>query len=68
MAPPTVHHVIFCSCPLALSLLLFSFISSYLRPAVTGQCTKRVIVYVAISYSLYIRYIFIFLSSLYTPQ
>lgn len=24
MTPPTTHHVVFCSCPLTLSLLLFS--------------------------------------------
>ena len=38
----------------ALILLLFPFTSGYLRPAVTRQCTKRVIVNVLILYSLYI--------------
>ena len=52
IAPPTAHHVIFCSCPLALFLLLFTFNSSCLHPAVTRQCTKRVIVDVVISYPL----------------
>ena len=52
MALRTAHDVIFCSCPLALSLLLFTFTFGCLRPAVTRQCTKRVIVDVVISYPL----------------
>ncbi len=51
MAPPTAHHVIFCAYPLALSPSLFAFTSSCLRPAVTRQRTKRVIIDVIISYS-----------------
>jgi len=54
MAPPTTHHVVFCSCPLALSLLLFPFTPNCLRPAATHLCTKCDIVYVVISYPLYI--------------
>jgi len=54
MAPPTAHHVIFCSCPLALSLLLFPFTSNCLRPVATHLCTKYAIVYVVISYPLHI--------------
>lgn len=66
MALPTAHHVIFCSYPLALFLLLFTFNSNCLSPAVTRQCTKRVIVDVVIPYPLCIS-LSLFLSSLYTP-
>ncbi len=54
LAPPTAHHVIFCSYPLALSLLLFLSTSDCLRPAASHLCTQCAIVYVVVSYSLYI--------------
>jgi len=54
MAPPTTHYIVFCSYPLALSLLLFPFTPNYLRPIVTHLCTKYDIVYVIILYLLYI--------------
>ncbi len=45
MAPPTAHHVIFCSCPLALSLLLSPFTFNCLRVVATHLCSKYAIVY-----------------------
>ena len=54
MAPPTAHHGIFCSYPLSPSLLLFRFVSERLRPAANYLCIKCAIVYVVISYPLYI--------------
>lgn len=54
MAPSTAHHVIFCSCPLALSLLVFPLTSNCLRPVATHLCTKYAIVSVVISYPLHI--------------
>ncbi len=53
MAPPTAYHVIFCSCPLALFLLLFTFTSNCLWPAATRPYTRCATVYVVISYPLY---------------
>ena len=64
MAPWTAHDVIFCSCPPAFSLLLFTFTFGCLRPAVTRQYTKRVIVDVVISYPLCISLSFSFSLSL----
>lgn len=54
MAPPITDHVVFCSCPLALSLLLFPFTPNCLRPAASHLYIKCAIVYVFISYPLYI--------------
>ncbi len=54
LAPPTTHHVIFCSCSLTLSLLLFPFTPICLRPTATHLCTKYAIIYIVISYLLYL--------------
>jgi hypothetical protein len=54
MALSAAHHVVFCSCPLALSLLLFSFTSDCLRPLATHLCTIYAIMCVVISFLLYI--------------
>ena len=54
MAPSAAHHVVFCSCPLALSLLLFPFTSDCLRSVATHLCSIYAVVCVVISYLLYI--------------
>ena len=50
MALLTAYYILFYSYPFTLFLLLFTFNPSCLRPAVTRQYTKRVIIDVIILY------------------
>jgi len=66
MAPPTAHHVIFCSCPLALSLLSFPFTSDY--PTAYSNSSVYQIRHYVRGHLIYTIYHGLFLSSLYRSQ
>ncbi len=66
MAPPTAHHVIFCSYPLTLSLLSFPFTSDC--PAAYSIPSVYQMRHYIRGHLIYAIYHGLFLSSLYTSQ